>query len=203
MTQKESRAQRQGKGNAACRHLTHRLASTTPGTAPSPMHSGLHGQPLGTIQEALPLGVPRDIHGPCNPCLGNFRRLRACIRDCHRDCLAAHIASQRGVADEARLAGRIAYLSAGMAPSSSSGPDGRRGSASRVLSWGRRPGKGCCFRGADIAAESGKGRHIVDCGKPHEVVLNLHHVDSLCEGMGVQSHSRVGIKLDHQPISPG
>jgi hypothetical protein len=157
----------------------------------------------GTILEALPIGVPRDAHGPCDPCSGNFRRLRACIRDGRRDCHAAHIPSQRGVADETRLAGRIAYLSAGIAPSGSSGLDGRGGSASRVLSWGRQPGKGCCCRGADIGTESGQGRNIVDCGKPHEVVLNLHHVDSLCEGMGVQSHSRVGIKLDHQPIYPG
>jgi hypothetical protein len=157
----------------------------------------------GTILEALPLGMPRDTHGPCDPCPGNLRRLRACTRDGCRNCLAAHIASQRGVADEARLAGRIAYLSAGIAPSSSSGLDGRGGSASRVLSWGRRPGKGCCCRGLDIDAESGQFRHIVDCGQPHEVVLNLHHVGSLCEGRGIQSHSLVGIKLDHQPISPG
>jgi hypothetical protein len=136
----------------------------------------------GTILEALPLGMPRDTHGPCDPCSGNFQRLRAFIRDGRRDCLAAHIASQRGVADETRLVGRIAYLSDGIAPSRSSGIDGRGGSAPRVLSWGRRPGKGCCCRGVDIDAESGQGRHIFDCGQPHEVV---------------------GIKLDHQPISPG
>jgi hypothetical protein len=78
-----------------------------------------------TILEALPIGMPRDTHGPCDPRSGNLRGLGACIGNSRRPCLAAHVSGQGGVANESRMAVIVAHLPALIAPLLSSGLRGQ------------------------------------------------------------------------------